>query len=76
MSSFVINNTDWAEDLQQGLSEYMMTLFNSIDEDVDVDTLSGQPFCGCDVCEYREILSYVTPIIINGYNDKKVDLSV
>jgi len=58
----------WASELQKGLQEYMFGLFDSLDLDWQsiVETLSGEPYCGCDVCEYREALFYVVPRVVEG----------
>ena len=53
MTSFQINDPEWASALQHDTDEYMMVLQESIDEDTDVDTLSGQPYCGCSDCYWR-----------------------
>lgn len=51
--------------LEDGLSAYLMRLYESIDdESVDPTTLSGLPFCGCDVCQTRETLVYLVPSIL------------
>lgn len=80
---FEIRDAEWAQELQHGLNEYMASLYDAIDaEDEDAfeydnaadNTESGISFCGCYVCEGREILSYVTPRIIQGFLDKKVDI--
>ena len=76
MSKFVINNPDWAEELEQGLEEYMGNLFASLDDDEEYETLSGQPFCGCETCVTREMLWYATPIILQGNADGAVELEI
>ena len=76
---FEIRDPEWAEEIQKGLEQYMMGLYESIDADDETpeaeqanETESGIPFCGCSVCEGREILSFVSPRIIKGYLDKKI----
>ena len=76
--SFVINDTEWAEDLQKNLSTYMDLLLDSIYDESDeepFETESGMPYCACNTCEFREILVYVTPRIINAYLEGKVELT-
>lgn len=77
--SFEIRDGAWATDLQNALEEYMETLYNSVDaeegspeEAAGLETESGIPFCGCNTCEGREILSFLSPRIIKGYLDKKI----
>lgn len=77
--SFEILDEKWATDLQNGLEEYLDTLrethYQTVENngfDVEIETESGISYCGCSVCEYREILSYTTPRIIKGYLESKV----
>jgi hypothetical protein len=77
LMKFEIRDPEWAQGLQFGLEEYMGTLYNSLEadsdsEEADPDTESGIPFCGCNVCEGREILSFIAPRVIKGYLDKKI----
>lgn len=72
---------EWASELQIDLQEYMMRLYESVDAEEGtreyewgIDTASGQPFCGCDVCQGREILSFLSGQIIEGYEAKKIEL--
>jgi hypothetical protein len=78
--SFTITDMGWADALQQGLEEYMMQCHDSIDADEEFagdsgfETESGWPFCGCNTCEYREILSFLVPRIITASAEGKVVL--
>jgi len=77
IKEFVIRDEDWATDLQNGLEEYMMALYDYVEAEsdtpeADVETESGLPFCGCNVCEAREILTFIVPRAIKGYLDEKV----
>ena len=74
---FEIRDPEWAQDLQNGLEEYMGKLYESVDAEegtpeADPFTESGIPFCACNVCESREILSFVAPRVIKGYLDGKI----
>ena len=76
---FEIRDAQWAQDIQNGLDEYMLGLYESVDAEEGTpeaekanETESGLPFCACGTCETREILSYVAPRIIRGYLDKKI----
>lgn len=58
---------EWAKELEMGLEEYMDRLMESLDdEDIDDTTLSGEMFCGCHTCYFREMLFFVSPRIIKG----------
>lgn len=55
----------------------MGTLYDSVDAEegtpeADPFTESGIPFCACNVCESREILSFIAPRVIKGYIDGKI----
>jgi hypothetical protein len=81
MSNFNINDTEWAQELEQGLEEYMQGLYEALDAENNDEgegpvTLSGQPFCGCETCITREMLWYATPIILQGQKDGAVELEV
>ena len=76
---FEIRDPEWAQNLQTGLEEYMNGLYESVDAEEGTpefekgtETESGIPFCACNVCEGREILSFVAPRVIKGYLDKKI----
>lgn len=74
---FQIADPEWAANLQTDLEQYMMGLYDSVDAEpdspeADPHTESGIPFCGCNVCEGREILSFLSPRIIRGYLDNKI----
>jgi hypothetical protein len=71
---FVINDVNWAQELEHGLEEYMMDCWTSLDEGSDFETVSGEPFCGCGTCESREQLFFVTPKIIKAFQEGKVEL--
>ena len=72
--SIVINDEKWAEELQQGLEEYLMFCQDSVDEDEEFETLSGLPYCGCSVCYYREMLTFMAPKIITGEKEGRIQL--
>ncbi len=74
-----ILDPEWASELQIDLQEYLMGLYESVDAEEDTveyergnDTASGQPFCGCSVCQGREILSFLSGKIIKGYQSGKI----
>lgn len=74
---FEIRDPEWAQNLQNGLEEYMGKLYESVDAEkgtpeADPFTESGIPFCACNVCESREILSFIAPRVIKGYLDEKI----
>jgi hypothetical protein len=76
---FEIRDGEWAQELQKSLEEYMDSLYSSVDAEEGTpeaelanNTESGIPFCACNVCEGREILSFVAPRVIRGYLDGKI----
>ena len=72
--TFIINDEKWASSFQQDLEEYMMVLQDSLDEDEDVETLSGEPYCGCSDCYWREILFFASPKLMMAQNEGKIEL--
>ena len=78
--SFEIHDEEWAHNLQNTLDGYIFNLYDAIDADYEDpenaadNTESGISFCGCNVCENREVLSFVTPRIIKGFLDGKVGI--
>jgi len=64
---YVHNNVAWAMKLQADLEEYMDACVDSVDDDEEIETVSEEPFCGCNVCYYREIIMWLVPEIIDAY---------
>ena len=74
---FVINDQDWAHQLEKGVEEYTDMLFEAMWESSDdeiTETLSGEPFCGCSQCFWREALFFIVPKLIRGYEEGKIEL--
>jgi hypothetical protein len=74
MKDFEIVNTEWSRELERDFQEYIFACEESIDEDDHFATLSGEYFCGCSVCYTREQLFFLTPRIIEGYEEGFVKL--
>jgi hypothetical protein len=74
---FVVNDVEWAYNLEESLEEYIWQCEASVDgeEEDTFSTLSGEPFCGCTTCYTREQLFFLVPKIIHAYKDKKVALT-
>ena len=73
MNDFRVADVDWAREVELGVTEYTDTLFESVWEgDEDAETLSGEAFCGCSTCFWREALFYLVPRIIDGYEKGKL----
>jgi hypothetical protein len=74
---FKVNDQAWAHDLEKGVEDYTDMLFEALwegHEDEISETLSGEPFCGCSPCFWRETLFYVVPRLIVGYENGKIEL--
>lgn len=72
---YEIKDRKWAADLQEGLENYIMGLFDEEDDNGEpLETESGEPFCGCNTCEYREVLAYVVPRVLMAEKENKVGL--
>lgn len=78
MNEFAINDVDWAQELEKGLEEYIDSLQNfyvyNDEEAPEVEPISGEPYCGCETCYWREVLFFVAPKIMKAQNDKKIEL--
>lgn len=72
---FIINDVEWAREMEHALEDYMMDCFSSLDDDDEnFETVSGEPFCGCGTCESREQLFFVAPKIIKAFQEGKIEL--
>ena len=57
----------WARGMHQLHDAYIDYLSESLFEDAGTEnTISGQYFCGCDVCWTREILSLVVSQVVDA----------
>ncbi len=76
MNQPIVNDAEWAQELQQGVVEYTDGLIEAIynEEEGIAETLSGELFCGCDTCFWREALFFLVPRIIDGYKTGKLTL--
>jgi hypothetical protein len=75
--TFNVNDQAWAHDLEKGVEVYTDMLFEAIyegTEDTVEETLSGEMFCGCSACFWRETLFYLVPRLLKGYEAGKVEL--
>lgn len=74
---FVVNDPDWAKTIETGVEDYTDMLFEAMWEGSDdevSETLSGEPFCGCSQCFWREALFYLVPRLLEGYENGKIEL--
>jgi len=75
--NFTVTDQAWAHELEKGVEAYTDMLFEATWDGLDEmmpDTLSGEPFCGCGPCFWRETLFYLVPRLLEGYNEGKVKL--
>lgn len=76
-NGFVLNDPIWGHELEQGVEAYTDMLFEAVWESGDdgiPETLSGELFCGCSQCFWRETLFYLVPKILKGYEEGKIEL--
>jgi hypothetical protein len=74
---FNVTDEAWAQDLEKGVEDYTDMLFEAVwdgTEEIVPETLSGEPFCGCSSCFWRETLFFLVPKIIKGYEEGKLEL--
>jgi len=75
---FFIEDEEWAKDLEFEYEQYMGRLAYSIDADDTeeiIESLSGEPYCGCSTCDVREQLFFLVPRIIKAYKEGQVVLN-
>ena len=80
--SFSIIDFQWSQDLENEFTTYMANCESTIDAEFyegtefeienDFETLSGQPFCGCETCYVREELWFLVPRIIDAYKKGQI----
>jgi hypothetical protein len=76
-NGFEIVDQEWAEELERGVESYTDMLFEAIYEGTEEEiseTVSGEPFCGCNRCFWRETLFYIVPKLLKGYEEGKIEL--
>ena len=76
-NGFEIIDQDWAEELERGVEAYTDMLFEAIYEGTEEEiseTVSGEPFCGCNRCFWRETLIYLVPKLLKGHQEGKIEL--
>lgn len=79
METYQINNPKWLQETIEGLSRYIDGLNGTLisphfgtDEVEVVSPVSGELYCGCDVCLRRETVAYLIPVIVEGYKDGRI----
>lgn len=77
---YVHNDVEWVVSIERGLDEYLGSLWSALEESDNEDTdtsqdisLTGDYFCGCDVCINRESFAYLLPVIIDGFKAGKFE---
>lgn len=64
---------EWAQMVETDYEQTMERLWDSIEtDDGDLETPSGEPFCGCQICVTRETLWLVMSHAVAGYEADKV----
>ena len=67
---------EWGEHFETALSDYMDRLYLTLDGtgEGEAETLSGQPFDGCETCDFRERYLMAVKLAIEGYKAGEVRL--
>lgn len=60
--------------VEEMLGNYLDYLQNSVDEEGDHETITGEVYCGCDTCYMRETLALLVPMIAELLEAKAVTL--
>ena len=75
INDFSIVDFHWSQELENEYTTYMANCESQIDAEDDkeeFETLSGQPFCGCETCYVREELFFLVPRIIAAYKKGQI----
>lgn len=77
---FFIEDQDWAKKLESDFEDYIWSCESLVDFDPESDeeefqTLSGEPFCGCQTCFTREQLFFLIPKILKAYKAGQITLN-
>jgi hypothetical protein len=66
----------WGAAFIERMRTHMDELHESLygEDDREQETISGQPFCGCQDCDERERYLLATILILEGYEQGKVRL--
>lgn len=73
--SFFVHDQVWARELEFAVENYTEDLLNRVFEGEDeeiTDTESGEPFCGCNRCFWRETLVFLVPRLLEGHVKGKI----
>lgn len=66
---------EWGQSFIDRMRAYMEALEASVEDDsVEVETLSGVPYCGCEDCVEREYGLMAVKLTIEGYEAGEVRL--
>lgn len=66
---------EWGEEFVASMRGYIEALELSVDGDIDVETLSGEPFCGCGDCYERETYLMAVKLALEGHEAGRVRLA-
>ena len=65
---------EWGKQVITTMRDYIDVLERSVDDGSEVETLSGQPFCGCTDCYERETYLLLIKLTLQGQKDGLVYL--
>lgn len=78
----IVLEQDWFVESMRSLEHYMDGLHEScydaydIDDLPEQDTLSGLPFCGCEVCTWREAMYWMAVMFAEAVHHGRVTWTV
>ena len=67
---------EWGEAFTEAMRDYVNLLEVALEDgtEAEIETLSGEPFCGCSDCYEREVYLMAVKLALEGYEAGKVDL--
>jgi len=60
------------ERAQADLTDLLGEILHADDGDYELETPSGYPYCGCSVCDVREALITLLPLIAEAYEQGRL----
>lgn len=65
---------EWGTQTTSTVRDYIAELEAALDNDVEIETLSGVYFCGCSDCYEREAYLMLTKLVVEGVEAGEVTL--
>jgi hypothetical protein len=74
MAAALEYDEEWGDRLQREHDEYIDLLEGALEDEEDAETITGQPFCGCETCYRRESWTYIILHALHAYRAEELRL--